>query len=1138
MEHRRAEWWRESVDVHDEREKDREPRERSRLPVTLPLQPDDLLATPPGAPGALLDQLSTLTDPELLRLPLPHLLDQTLDRLLRIVHADVAAVFLAASTATSAPAAATSAAAATPAVAPLRLAAARGVGGPGGAALAFEAASGIAQRVVALAEPLLVEPGDPLDAGLGTALGVPLLAGAHVLGAVVVGVGGDGTLGVRDIPVLSLAATHVALALDHGVLLDAERRARRVAEAAGQRLDRLQRLTASLAGALTEADVVTTVVSGGLELLGAVAGAVWTLHGDRLRLAGSTGYPPRITDRLADVPLDAPYPTAVAAKERRPVLVHSLAERDAGYPGLRDEPAVGEAFGALPLMLGGSLLGVLSASFPDGERFDQPADVEFLEAVAGQCAVAMHRVSVIAAEREARRLEQAAVRRLGRLQAFTSALSSASNSSEVADVTVAALVGEIGADRCVLAVLDDQRDALTLVRASGVDADHLERFATIPLDHHLPAADAVLRGTPIVIRSLAERDRRYPLLAGVPPQHDHTLLVLPLLVEDDPIGSISLSFHDGREVEDDDLGFLLALAGQCAQAIERSRLREGQRRSRRQLSLLAETGRLFATSLDLDAPLEQVCRLLAPAMVDAVTARVIDADGQLRVAAYALADSDVEAPLRRLWKRGGAAYERRLRAVIESGEPVIEPVPDLASLPDDIDPVIRTDLETLDLRSSVLLPLRARGRAVGLISTATRSGRPPLAEADLPFLTELAARVALAVDNGRLFRHQAEIAHTLQRSLLPAELPPVDGAEVAVSYLPGMEGTTVGGDFYDVIPLPSGRMGLVIGDVMGRGVRAAAVMGQLRAAVRSYALEGHAPAALLARLDRLVTTLEDGLLVTCVYGEWDPQRSLVTLSCAGHLPPLVRLPGQRPHYLEIDPGLPLGVGGLAASDIDVDLPPGSLLLAYTDGLVEAPDLPLQDGMAELADLVGAAPLVASEICRLAVERVRPSGHRPWGAQAAEGHRHDDDIALLALVVLDGPDGRTTAMHRAPDGAYVELPADTGSPAVARQAVAGALSRWGVNALTDTAVLLVSELVTNAVRHAGTALRLAVLRPSPGRVRIEVTDHAPHAPLRPLAVETSAEGGRGLFLVQALAAGWGSEITGTGKTVWFELDELG
>src|SRR3954463_12309679 len=316
----------------------------------------------------------------------------------------------------------------------------------------------------------------------------------------------------------------------------------------------------------------------------------------------------------------------------------------------------------------------------------------------------------------------------------------------------------------------------------------------------------------------------------------------------------------------------------------------------------------------------------------------------------------------------------------------------------------------------------------------------------------------------------------------------------------------------------------VTGWAGGGGLRAAAVMGQLRAAVRSYSLEGHPPASLLARLDLLVGTLEEGMLVTAVYGEWDPGPGLVLLSCAGHLPPLVRLPGREPELLELDPGLPLGVGAQDYVEAEIALPPGSLLLGFTDGLVEGKDLPVEEGMAQLLAAMN-EPRTAMEACDAALAALRP---------LSSTRKYDDDTALLALVAGSSPvDVKPSADSDMV--VMVELPADATSPARARSVVADVLRRWQLPHLVDPATLLVSELVTNGVRHAGTGMRLTLTRQTFVQVRIAVTDKAPTADLRAQPKDDTSESGRGLFLVEHLSTGWGSAADDRGKTVWFELN---
>ncbi|CAJ60497.1 MULTISPECIES: ATP-binding SpoIIE family protein phosphatase [Frankia] len=247
---------------------------------------------------------------------------------------------------------------------------------------------------------------------------------------------------------------------------------------------------------------------------------------------------------------------------------------------------------------------------------------------------------------------------------------------------------------------------------------------------------------------------------------------------------------------------------------------------------------------------------------------------------------------------------------------------------------------------TVNVPLSVHGRILGAITVGRREGFYTNAEVTL--LEDLARRGALALENALRFKEAQESALTLQRSLLPAHPPALEGVEIAMEYRPGTAGTEVGGDLYDVIPLSGGRVGVAIGDVMGRGLRAAAVMGQLRAALRAYALEDWCPAEVLTRLDRVVGLLPGLQLATCIYAVYDRHTGRATIASAGHPAPLVILPDEDPDYLVLDPGLPLGVGeGGGFSETTVTLPPGSALVMFTDGLVESRRRPLVDGLENL-----------------------------------------------------------------------------------------------------------------------------------------------------------------------------------------------
>jgi len=310
----------------------------------------------------------------------------------------------------------------------------------------------------------------------------------------------------------------------------------------------------------------------------------------------------------------------------------------------------------------------------------------------------------------------------------------------------------------------------------------------------------------------------------------------------------------------------------------------------------------------------------------------------------------------------------------------------------------------------IVVPLSARGVTFGALSLSVPPERRPsgrqgassvgvigTAEALIArqeLLADLATRVALALDSARLYAGQHEVAVTLQRSLLPRSLPRVLGWDLAAVYLPGAAGTEVGGDFYDAVVRADGRLVFAIGDVMGRGVQAAAVMGQVRAALRGYALEGHAPVGVLRRLDVMVTAMEDSEIVTCLVATVDTASGEVELACAGHLPPVQLSAGGECRLLPLDPGPPLGVVGAQFAPIRTRIPAGGALVLYTDGLVETREQPVEDGMADL--------------CHGLVKLLGPEGHQQGIAATAErlcqaavtmmgrGQSTDDDVAVLVV----------------------------------------------------------------------------------------------------------------------------------------------
>lgn len=441
------------------------------------------------------------------------------------------------------------------------------------------------------------------------------------------------------------------------------------------------------------------------------------------------------------------------------------------------------------------------------------------------------------------------------------------------------------------------------------------------------------------------------------------------------------------------------------------------------------------------------------------------------------------------------------------------------------------------VQSTLAVPMVAHDTVVGLVQFSRTKGSEPFGERDRALATELAARAAVCIDNARLYRREHERALILQRSLLPPGDPVAAGLDIACRYLPGNAATEVGGDWFDVIELPGHRTALVVGDVMGRGLRAAVAMGELRTAVRTLALLDLEPAEVLSALDEVArglgtpgggsasgggsqwpsraahksreADLSEVYLATCVYAVYDPVTRRCTFANAGHLPPAVAEPGKAALLLDVPPGMPLGVGGEPFEEVEVELNEGSVLALYTDGLVESRDHPLDEGLDALRGALVDPRRPVEELCDHVLTTL-------------DTRHGEDDIALLVARIQGLP---TEAV-----GDW-RLPREPRSVGRARELARGRLLAWGLDDLVDTTELLVSELVTNALRYGEGEIRLRLLRDR--TLVCEVWDAGLVQPRRRRARDTD-EGGRGLQLVGLLSEAWGSRRMPRGKTVWFEL----
>ncbi|SFL81407.1 ATP-binding SpoIIE family protein phosphatase [Streptomyces pini] len=388
----------------------------------------------------------------------------------------------------------------------------------------------------------------------------------------------------------------------------------------------------------------------------------------------------------------------------------------------------------------------------------------------------------------------------------------------------------------------------------------------------------------------------------------------------------------------------------------------------------------------------------------------------------------------------------------------------------------------------------------------------------LVFAAEVTDQVEVAERLRVSERRQREAAVTLQRSLLPQQLEQPDDLRVAATYRPGGTDAAVGGDWYDVITLGAGRTALVIGDVMGRGVRAAAVMGQLRTAVRAYARLDLPPHEVLQLLDGLAAEIDPNQIATCLYAIHDPNEGRLAYASAGHLPILVRDPDGTVHRTDESTGPPLGTGGWLHTSASVPFGEGSAAVLYTDGLVERRDADIDQGIEVLEEAFAGATGNPQVVC----DRLL----RAMGITA----EHDDDVALLALQhpVRTGHDAEL--FHNA----ALDLLGGVEAAPRARAFASGVLTSWRFpRELHDLGVLAASELVANSLQH-GTPPMCLRLRRTDRRLIVEVTDGDDHLPRRRRA-EPVDESGRGISIVATIASAWGSRRTpGGGKAVWCEF----
>ncbi|MFJ6945991.1 SpoIIE family protein phosphatase [Streptomyces wuyuanensis] len=549
--------------------------------------------------------------------------------------------------------------------------------------------------------------------------------------------------------------------------------------------------------------------------------------------------------------------------------------------------------------------------------------------------------------------------------------------------------------------------------------------------------------------------------------------------------------------------------------------------ARRRLQLLYDAGVRIGTTLDVRRTAEELAEVAVPRFADVVTVELLD-------------------PVLHGEEPSGASTEMRRTAVVGlEGDHLLYPVGRLirfvpahpaaagaadgrAVLVEDLsasegwqaqDPDRARRVLEHGIHSLIVVPLRARGVVLGAAHYWRTDTSPAFEEEDVSFAEELAARAAVCIDNARRYTREHTMAVTLQRSLLPSRVPEQTALDVAYRYLPARAG--VGGDWFDVIPLSGARVALVVGDVVGHGLHAAATMGRLRTAVHNFSVLDVPPEELLGRVDELVAQIDNdedtgngegqGITgATCLYAVYDPASGRLAVATAGHPGPAVVHPGGAVDFPRLPISPPLGLGaGVPGESAELTVPEGSRLVLYTDGLIEDRDRDLDIGLAALRTALSGPDLSPEATCAAVVDAMVPERPR-------------DDIALLVA--------RTRRLDPSTVADW-QVPRDPAAVAPVRAACVRRLREWGLGHIDFAAELVLSELITNAIHYGTEPVTVRLVR---DRALIcEVSDGSSTSP-RLRQAKVTDEGGRGLFLVARFAERWGTRYTATGKVIWAEL----
>ena len=576
------------------------------------------------------------------------------------------------------------------------------------------------------------------------------------------------------------------------------------------------------------------------------------------------------------------------------------------------------------------------------------------------------------------------------LQEVTAALTREITTERILDLVLGRVLGVLGAQAAAVGVVEG--DDVVLAGSTGYTEAGLANWDRFPLATDVPMTKVIRSGEPLWSASADDLRDRFPALGDATILFN-ALAVLPLTVGEAPYGAISLSFDEARDFDPEERAFLAAVIQQTGYALGWARMYEQERLVSERQTFLAEAGELLAQSLDPDTALRRLAGLAVQHIADWCGVDLVDESGGLRHVAVAHIDAAkvrLADELRERYPVDETA-ETGVPNVIRTGRSELH-----STVPDELLVEAAQDeehlrlLRELGLWSAMIVPLKARDRVLGAITLVASDPGRRYGEADVALAEDLARTAALAIDNALLFRREHEAALTLQRSLLPTSLPQFhEGIEFAARYRPAAPGLEVGGDWYEVAVTDDGTVGVTIGDVAGRGIRAAAVMGRIRPALRAYVLDGHGPEEALRRLDRLMKEQDRPEMTTVFHLHFDPVTSVARYVRAGHPPALMRRPDGEVVELGGSGTPPVGIlEGIEFVEHEVEVTPGSLLLLYTDGLIERRHVDLLTSLGDLKAVFRQAPQSVG-------------GCLDWLEDNLSGEDVPDDVAMLAMSTPDG-----------------------------------------------------------------------------------------------------------------------------------------